>query len=188
MTRLLLVRHARPTENWDAAPDAGLDALGREQATALVDVLGTQPRRTVLTSPLRRARETAAPLAEHWGTEAQVVPAVGEITAPHVEAGERVDWLRSVLAGTWGDVDDRLGEWRDTLLDALGAITQDSIVFTHFVAINTAVGAATGETQVMCFAPAHASVTEMEVERGALRLVSRGAEAAVPMPRAGGGA
>ena len=75
MTRLLLVRHARPTENWDAAPDAGLDAHGRGQAEALVGVLGSDAALAVLTSPLRRARETAAPLAAHWGCEPQVLAA-----------------------------------------------------------------------------------------------------------------
>lgn len=186
MTRLLLVRHARPTENWDAAPDAGLDPVGREQASALVGSLGADAPLPVLTSPLRRARETAAPLAAHWGTEAEVLPAVGEITAPHVDPAARVGWLRDVLGGTWAEVDDRLAAWRSALLDALGSIDHDSVVFSHFVAINTAVGAATGDDRVMCFAPAHASVTEIIVEDGALRLVTRGAESDVPMPRAGG--
>jgi len=187
MTRLLLVRHARPTENWDSAPDAGLDALGREQAASLVDLLGGDAPRPVLTSPLRRARETAAPLAAHWGVEAHVVPAVGEIAAPHVGPADRVAWLRGVLGGTWSEVDDRLVAWRLALLDALTAIERESIVFSHFVAINTAVGAATGDERVMCFAPAHASVTEVAVDDGALRLVARGAEADAPRPRAGGG-
>jgi len=186
MTRLLLVRHARPTENWDAAPDAGLDALGQEQAGALVGGLGSAPPLLVLTSPLRRARETAAPLAAHWGTEPRVVPAVGEITAPHVDPAERVGWLRGVLAGTWADVDERLASWRTTLLEALGAIERDSVVFTHFVAINTAVGAATGDPRVMCCTPAHASVTEVVVDEGSLGLVSLGDETAAPMPRMGG--
>jgi len=188
MTRLRLVRHARPTENWDSAPDAGLDDLGRDQAARLVEHLGAEPPIPVLTSPLRRARETAAPLAAHWGREPSVLAAVGEITAPHVEAGDRVAWLRSVLGGSWADVDDRLATWRSTLLDALGAIETDSVVFTHFVAINTAVGAATGDDRVMSCVPAHASVTEMVVDRGTLRLVSLGAQADAPMPRAGGGA
>ena len=186
MTRLLLVRHARPTENWDAAPDAGLDARGREQAGALVGTLGAAAPVPVLTSPLRRARETAAPLAVHWGTEPHVLPAVGEITAPHVDPDERVGWLRSVLAGTWAGVDDRLTAWRATLLEALGSIDRDSVVFSHFVAINTAVGAATDDDRVMCFAPAHASVTELAVDGGALRLVTRGIESDAPMPHTGG--
>ena len=183
MTRLLLVRHARPTENWDAAPDAGLDAHGRGQAEALVGVLGSDAALAVLTSPLRRARETAAPLAAHGGCEPQVLAAVGEITAPHIAPDERAAWLRDVLAGSWVDVDDRLTAWRAVLLGALGSIGHDSVVVSHFVAINTAVGAATGDDRVMCFAPGHASVTEFVVDDGALRLVTLGAEAAAPNPR-----
>ena len=51
----------------------------------------------------------------------------------------------------------------------------DTVVFTHFVAINTVVGAATGTDRVISFSPAHASVTEVEVEPDTLTVVSLGA-------------
>ena len=81
-TRLLLVRHARPAVPWDSHPDSGLDATGRAQADALATDLGAGPARPLVVSPLRRTRETAAPLAALWGVEPDVRSAVGEIPAP----------------------------------------------------------------------------------------------------------
>ena len=63
MPRLHLVRHGRATGGWDVDPDPGLDPLGVEQADRLVERLAPLGPLPVVTSPLRRCRETAAPLA-----------------------------------------------------------------------------------------------------------------------------
>jgi hypothetical protein len=68
--------------------------------------------------------------------------------------------------------------WRQTVLDTLCAIGTDSVVVSHFVAINVAVGAATGDDRVMCFAPANCSRTIVETDGGALRLVELGDQGA----------
>jgi len=69
--RLLLVRHAHA----DAGhPDElrPLSAHGREQARELAERLAPRQPALVLTSPLRRARETAAAIAEAAGAELRV--------------------------------------------------------------------------------------------------------------------
>ena len=59
--------------------------LGVAQAAALADRLGpladAGPPQLV-TSPMRRCRETAAPLAARWGVDADVEPLVTEIPSP----------------------------------------------------------------------------------------------------------
>jgi len=187
MTRLLLVRHAHPSANWDRDIDAGLDGLGDDQARALVDVLAPRGPLPIVTSPLRRTRETAAPLAEHWGLAPRVEHAVGEIPSPVEHAvGEipspvehlaaRGAWLREVLAGRWSDAGPALHRWRAALLDALLATEAPTVIVSHYVAINTAVGAATGDDRLITFAPAHTSITELVVEDGTLRVVALGDE------------
>lgn len=52
------------------------------------------------------------------------------------------------------------------------------MVFTHFVAINALVAAATADDAVTIFLPANASVTEIEVRGlGEMRVVAIGSEA-----------
>jgi len=173
MTRLLLVRHARPAGSWDASSDPPLDDVGREQAQAMAARLADRGPLPVVTSPLQRARETAAPLASQWGREARVLDEVGEIPSPTTDLAERGAWLRHVLMQCWGDVDDVLRSWRDRLLDVLTRFEHDTVVVTHYVAINVAVGAATGDDRLASCMPQHASVTELDVDRdGRLTVVS----------------
>ncbi len=88
------------------------------------------------------------------------------------------------MRGTWQDVavlapagsPDYLA-WRQTLLDSLDRLPQDSVVFSHFIAINVAVGAALSRQDVVCFWPDHASITCVETENGRLRLIDLGREA-----------
>ena len=60
----------------------------------------------------------------------------------------------------------------------MATLEPDAVVATHFVAINVAVGAATGDDRVWCCSPAHASVTELMLDDGSLTLVTLGAETA----------
>jgi broad specificity phosphatase PhoE len=99
---------------------------------------------------------------------------VGEIPTPSGLSGPRVDWLRGVLAGRWPDVEPAARQWRTELLDTVRAIDQLTIVFTHFVAINVIVGAATGDDRVWSCSPAHASVTEIDIDGTDLTLVNLG--------------
>ena len=48
----------------------------------MAEVLAPLGPLPVVVSPLRRTRETAAPLLARWSVEPVVEPAVGELTAP----------------------------------------------------------------------------------------------------------
>jgi probable phosphoglycerate mutase len=71
---LLLVRHAEPVKIVDAdgPADPPLGDRGRTQSEALAAYLGTEPIGAVWSSPMRRARETAEPLAAALGVEVLV--------------------------------------------------------------------------------------------------------------------
>lgn len=173
MTRLWLVRHGRAAAGWGDDPDPGLDAEGRAQAEAVADRLGAMAPVALVTSPLRRTRETAAPLAARWGVEPVVDGAVAEIPSPTEVLDERASWLEGVLRSSYGDLDPSLGRWRDEVVGWLRSRTVDHVVVTHFVAINAAVGAATGDDRVVCRLVGNGSVTVLDVaDDGSLALVA----------------
>lgn len=178
--RLTLVRHGEAAAGWGDDPDPGLSDVGKAQAQAMAAALAPFGPQPVLVSPLRRTRETAAPLEVTWDVRALVEPAVGEIVAPARAAGleARSAWLRTAMGGRWSELDEEHHAWRDGVVDALVALDTDTVVVTHFVAINVAVGAATGDDRVMVFSPGHCSRTTLEVDDGRLRLVEVGASAA----------
>ena len=83
MTRLYLIRHGNT--DWvgrvlaGRAPGIALNAEGREQAARLPDRLAGVPIDKIVSSPLERARETAAPLAARLGLEVEVRDGVTEV-------------------------------------------------------------------------------------------------------------
>jgi broad specificity phosphatase PhoE len=177
MARLYLVRHGRAEAGFGEALDPALDELGREQAQAVARELAPHGPLPILTSPLRRTRETAAPLASLWNVEPVVEPAVAEIPSPTQNLQERVAWLRAFMAGSWRNATPILAQWREDCLTALAGLPADTVVFSHFVAINVAAGAATSDDRVLAFSPDNCSVTVLEKDGGMLRLIEKGREA-----------
>lgn len=178
MARLVLVRHAEPDSSWGEHPDPGLSTLGTRQADEVARRLAVFGEATIVTSPLLRARETAAPLEGQIGGAARVDVRFGEIATPPGLSIPRADWLRDVLAGRWADTDPGTRAWRAQVLEAATTTRGTAIVFTHFVAINVVVGAAAGDDRVWSCSPAHASVTVVELDRGGLAVVSLGDQSA----------
>lgn len=170
MARLTLVRHGEAAAGWGDDADPGLSELGRRQADAVARALADGGPRPILVSPLRRTLETAEPLARRWGAEAAVEPRVGEIRTP-AGLDDRTAWLRGVMAGRWSEQDPGLRAWADDVVAVLLAQPEDTVVVSHFVAINVAVGRATGDDRVVCVRPGNCSRTVLDTAGGALRLV-----------------
>ena len=178
MSRLILVRHGRAAGGWDDDLDPGLDELGRAQAEAMAEVVAPRGPLRILVSPMKRCCETAAPLERRWSTVATVDPAVGEIPSPpDVPMEERTSWLRIAMGGTWADVGDEHRRWRDSVVDRLLAIGVDTVVVSHFVAINVAIGEALSADQIVIAALDNCSQTVIDVVGGKLVLVEQGFEA-----------
>jgi len=177
---LHLVRHGRAAAGWDADPDPGLDATGHEQALAVSVRLAGLGARPVLTSPYRRCRETAQPIAERWRTAPEVVAELGEIPSPDgVPIERRGEWLMGAMGGTWSGLGGRWIDYRSALVAAVRSLAaRDAVAFTHFVAINAVIGAATGDDRVMIRSLDNCSVTVVDViDDGSLVLLEGGNEA-----------
>lgn len=177
MPRLYLVRHGRAEAGFGEASDPGLDERGQKQAEIAAARLAPLGPLTIRTSPLKRASETAAPLATLWKRDAVTDDAVAEIPTPGMSLAERMEWLRDFMRGTWQSAGAGLTHWREMLLSNLLAIKTDTVIFSHFVAINVATGAAMDDNHVVLFAPDNCSVTVFDVADGRLSLVEKGHEA-----------
>jgi broad specificity phosphatase PhoE len=184
MARLYLIRHGRPASTWGGTDaDPGLDETGQAQARAARDWLmalppGERPKR-VVSSPLRRCRETAQPTAQALGVEIEIDPVVGEIPTPQALAeAERGPWLRRAFEGVWAGIEGDLDyeTWRREIVESLRA-RRDTAVFSHFVAINAVVSKLADDERVVAFRPDHTSITVLETDGDSLTLVSRGGEA-----------
>jgi broad specificity phosphatase PhoE len=102
--KLYLVRHAEPAALWGAHPDPGLSELGQSQAMAVAERLARLGARALITSPLSRCRETAAPTEATLGLVAAINHAVAEIPVPEDVTNHRA-WLTAVMSGQTGMLD-----------------------------------------------------------------------------------
>ncbi len=178
MTRLYLVRHGRAAAGWNTDPDPGLDAVGRHQAAELTRRLAPLGPLAVVTSPLLRCQETAAGLAQAWNVVPRVEPGVAEIPSPEgVAMADRVEWLRLSMAGTWAALGPRYTEFRDGVAAALSSLPSDTVVASHFIAINAAIGVALGDDRLVIRSLDNCSVTVIDVIGGLFQLVEGGHEA-----------
>lgn len=174
MTRLYLVRHGHAAGGYGEDADPGLDDLGRQQAETMADQLEPLGPLPIITSPLRRARETASALERRWSTMAVADPSVAEIPSPTDDLEERHAWLQQAMGGTWEDLGPRYTSWRSMVTDLLLRFHHDTVVVTHFVAINAAIGRATGDDRLMCAPVGNASITVVEHDGESLSVVERG--------------
>ncbi|MEL7312927.1 MAG: phosphoglycerate mutase family protein [Pseudomonadota bacterium] len=174
---IFLVRHAEAAADWGSDPDPRLSSLGREQAQSAATDLRTQlpPDVDVLTSPMLRAQETAAPLAQVLNNTPIVDARFREVPAP-VPFAERATWIREFFSQSWQVQPEPLHQWRAAILDALHGLTQPTVVFTHFVVVNTVVAAINNDDRTLIFRPDYTSTTRLVLDDDSLRLTSLGAE------------
>jgi glucosyl-3-phosphoglycerate phosphatase len=106
---MILVRHAE--SEWNVhygrtridpgIPDPPLTAAGRAQASRLIEALAAEGVRRLISSPYRRALETATIIARGLDLAIDVEPLVRERCAFSCDVGTR----RSLLRTHWPDLD-----------------------------------------------------------------------------------
>jgi broad specificity phosphatase PhoE len=182
MNTIRLIRHGEAAASWQQNPDPGLSEQGRVQAQSLADKLAATAPAIILSSPLRRAQETAAPLARACHLSVTIVDAFREIpTPPHIAIGNRLSWLQACAHKPWCDADPVVLAWRDNLTQAIFALQGDVVIFTHFMVMNAVLGQLRGEDTLVCYQPDYCSVLTLERLDGAWKVQSVGREAVRPV-------
>jgi probable phosphoglycerate mutase len=184
--RLILVRHALPHRGAAGAngvADPGLTELGRRQAARVVGAVDGERIAAIYTSPQRRARETAEPLAAALGTAATVTAGLAEYDSGdrhyvpvHMMAeADPAAWAR-MLAGQLPEhvdleafrmrVDSAFGEIADA---HAGAATV--VCFAHAGTINVYLATLLGLARPLSFPLDYAGITRVTLSRGGRRSV-----------------
>ncbi len=180
--KIALVRHGRASAGWDTALDPAIDELGLSQATeaaAKLSKIFGDGQVQIVSSPLLRCQQTAEAFTKLRGSQVQIAEQVSEIPSPSgVQMKDRVDWLRNVMQGKWSDLDPNFISFRDELLKFVRAIDQNTVIFSHFIAINAVVGSIINDDRLVIHKLDNGSITILEGEtNGALRIAQGGHEA-----------
>jgi broad specificity phosphatase PhoE len=180
MIKLFLVRHGLPGGE---GTDRGLSRVGRAEAGRVADAFGSLVDTRLISSPLRRCRETAELIGATMGAKVEIEPRIGEVIPPRGTPDLQA-WLQETFPSgpdpavfrQWSSVAPELQAWRREVIAAVTALDRDSVVVSHYVAINAIVGAALQSDNTVVCRPKFGSVTELTLDNGVLRL----AHGAVP--------
>lgn len=178
---LLIIRHGLP-ERVDpsaatTAADPGLTDVGLAQARAMAEWLSGEPIDVIYTSPLRRAVETAAPLARVHDLEPIVEPGVTELdegSGRYIPMEDlkhdRAEWNRMISLFEDGDH----GEFRATVRRTIDRIIDDHpsqivAVVCHAGVINAWAAELLGIDKTVFFGPEYTAINRFRAARGGRR-------------------
>ncbi|HEX9258994.1 MAG TPA: histidine phosphatase family protein [Acidimicrobiales bacterium] len=133
---LLLIRHALPVriEDADGAADPELSEAGHHQARHLADYLADERVHAVYASPMRRAHQTAEPVAERQGVSIVIEDGLAEYDRHHNEyipieqakAENHPSW-QEMLDGTWQqNLGIEPGEFRAAVVSTVERLIGDN--------------------------------------------------------------
>jgi probable phosphoglycerate mutase len=186
---LLLIRHGetRRAEAGAGPADPGLTEQGHDQAGRLAEWLGAHEHLDhVVTSPLLRARQTAAPLCDRLGVEPEIVIELAEFDAespsyiPMEEMrATRHPRLRAMVEGRWDELDSEVDPdaFRLTIVRTLDRLAlvypgQQIAAVCHGAVINAYLGDVIGTPRLLWFEPRYTSIHRVLVSRDGVRSVA----------------
>jgi broad specificity phosphatase PhoE len=158
---IYLVRHGEAANSWAEALDSPLSELGKQQAKAVSRSFGKSPI-AIISSPMLRAKQTAAPLAQIWGVSVKIDDCFIEIPSDSEEK-DRKKWLQQIFEQKWNMVNSRIKEWREKAFEAILCKKSDVIIFTHFMLINAVISKIKKTNQLVFFSPDNASITHLKI-------------------------
>jgi probable phosphoglycerate mutase len=183
--QLLLVRHAEPVRidpGRGMPADPHLTDRGHEQAARLADWLAAEAVDHVITSPKRRAIETATPLADALGITAEVVDDLREydsdadeyIPVEHMRAAKDDRWF-AMIEGRWEDYGgEPVHTFRARVLPCIDSLVsrypgRRVAVVCHGGLINVYTARVLGLDSPLWFHPEYTSISRVEAARGGER-------------------
>ena len=81
------------------------------------------------------------------------------------------------MTGTWTDLGPRYTAYRDAVAAYVAGLRDDTVITSHFIAINAVIGACTGDDRLVIRSLDNTSVTVVETSPDGMVLVSGGREA-----------
>ncbi len=176
--QILLIRHALPlrTEVGEGS-DPELAEAGWEQARRLPDALARFEVSRLVSSPQRRAHQTAEPVAAAVGLHVDIDDRMAEydrgmshyVPLEQVRAERPLDWARMAQGELPGavDTDAFYGRVRTALRDIVAAAhhRETVAVFSHGGVINVVLHEILGTAKPLSFPIDYASVTHLRYSR-----------------------
>ena len=175
MTDVWLVRHGEAAAALDQNTDPSLSDLGREQAARSAESLSRRVSgdAQLFSSPKLRAIETGEPFARLRERVLDIDRRFIELPSPG-ELSERKEWIHRVLKGRWSELTESVHDWQRDIVEAIQGLQAPTVIFSHFLVINTVAAHMSGEDNVLQCLPANGSVHHLRVDGEHWHWIERG--------------
>ena len=175
MTDIWLVRHGEAAAAFDQDKDPSLSDLGRQQATRSAESLSRRVPgdAKLFSSPKLRAIETGEPFAALRETALDIDHRFIELPSPG-ELTERKDWIQQVLKGRWSELPESVNDWQRDIIEAIQGLQAPTVIFSHFLVINTVAAHMSGQDEVLQCLPANGSVHHLRADEERWHWIERG--------------
>ena len=177
MTKIILVRHGEASASWEESSDPGLSNLGINQAeecSSILLKLDDIDNFDLKSSPLKRAIETAEKLKIKLNKNLLIDPAFAEIPSPGVSLQNRQQWLKEIFNQKVDELEKPQKNWHKKIISEIKKIEKPTIIFSHFMVINTIVAHIEKNPSMVCFYPDNCSITELNKKENEIELLSLG--------------
>jgi probable phosphoglycerate mutase len=185
---LVLVRHAEPVRTpagtVNGPADPGLTERGFDQSRRLAAWLACEPIDAVLSSPMRRARETAEPVAAALGLDIEIVDGLVEydstsddyIPTDELQASGDPRWL-AMVEGRWEDFGaDPAHVFKARVAQTVEEIVarypgQRVVAVCHGGVVNCALASILAIDRYLWFEPVYTSISRVVASRSGVRSI-----------------
>ena len=170
--KIYIIRHGEAAKSWEVDRDPELSPKGKEQAQNISDILAQEDLNDfqVISSPLKRAIETAEPISKKLSKEIEIKESFIEIPSPGIEMSERPSWLKEMFSREVDQFEKPQADWRDEIISVTHSFKSPTLIFSHFMVINVLVGYLQRSNKIVTFYPDNCSVTKMSLNQGILSL------------------
>ena len=164
--RLIFIRHGEAANSWGDHRDPSLSENGLYQAKKLVshNRLLNLHNYFFISSPKLRARETAKPLAKKFNKDVIINKAFAEIPSKDIDLSEKQKWLKKILMTKKKGLPKYVQSWKDNIFNQLMKIKNHSVIFTHFMVMNSIVSNLKDSETLLCFYPDYTSILEIVID------------------------
>tara|TARA_B100001996_G_scaffold260920_1_gene203214 strand:+ start:351 stop:929 length:579 start_codon:yes stop_codon:yes gene_type:complete len=184
MNNIYLIRHGEALDGWTSL-DPKLSDKGKEQAKSLRTFVANKNLKNieVISSPLLRCIETCEIALNKSNEGIKIDQNFSELPSPVKDLNSRVDWLKKVLPLTWEELENNkesklsnidYSKWRKNIITEVLSTKVETIIFTHFVVINSIVGSILGSNKVVNFYPNNCSITQLAIQNNKLGIIELG--------------
>jgi broad specificity phosphatase PhoE len=124
---------------------------------------------------------TAAPLVNKYKKDLIIDPIFSEIPSDDIELADKRRWLTDTMKIDINSLPTIVCNWRDRILSKVLTLNKDTIIFTHFMVINSIIGKLVDNPTLLYFYPDYTSITKIIIEDGIVKEFYVGGEKKTPI-------